>query len=85
MRLTKMFLSRHEKNFMDPRKISLRFMKIKGKIVLDTKNTQIFRLRRAKNTVCVSISVQIVPFSVHIAPEGREIFLDVKFFASREK
>ena len=63
---------------MDPRKFSLRFMKIKGKIVLDTKNTQNFRLRRAKNTVSVSISVQNEPFSVKIAPEGRENFLEVK-------
>ena len=48
-------------------------------------NVQNFRLRRAKNTLSIAISVQNQPFSVKIAPEGRENFLEVKKFASREK
>ena len=76
---------RHEKKIMDLRKFSLRFMKIKGKIVLDVKNVQNFRLRRAKNPLFITIPIQNQPFRTKIAPEGREHFLEVKKSSFHEK
>ena len=50
-----------------------------------SENSQNFRLRRAKNTVSVSISDQKGLFSFKIAPEGRENFRVKKIEFAKSK
>ena len=55
-------------------------IKNKGKIVLEARNTENFRLRRAKIEDFIAILILKGPNLGKIAPEGRDFFLGVDFF-----
>ena len=55
-------------------------IKNKGKIVLEARNNENFRLRRAKMEDSIAILVQNGPNLAKIAPEGRDFFWGPNYF-----
>ena len=74
------FLGRLEKMFAILGDFLRKVIKNKGKIVLEARNNENFRLRRAKMEDSIIILVQNGPNFVKIALEGREFFLGSIFF-----
>ena len=68
------FLGRLEKNVDILGDILRKVIKNKGKIVLEARNTENFRLRRAKIEDFIAMLILKGPHLGKIAPEGREIF-----------
>ena len=66
-------------DFLKNVKIFSRIMDIKRKFCFDSKNTEIFRLRRAKIEENRKNLSRVGQNQQKIAPEGGEIFLDYFF------